>query len=208
MSCDRVFLDLWRVSVQYTIVSRCPFVHWRGGGETAVCSLPGQAGSVCQQYCLHLRKGNVWSTLQLSRSLPDQTSACSLHCAFSGCCSVGGGLRLSVCMLFSSVMDYFVTLVFLWQWMCSVLSKCSARLCFSANLLGLSKEKNLIYHWLGRYTCMSYIYSILFYYILVAQKERKRKHIILLVSSMFLKGTVSWFNFFGKLANIYHWLGI
>ena len=143
VSCDRVFLDLWRVSVQYTIVSRCPFVHWRGGGETAVCSLPGQAGSVCQQYCLHLRKGNVWSTLQLSRSLPDQTSACSLHCAFSGCCSVGGGLRLSVCMLFSSVMDYFVTLVFLWQWMCSVLSKCSARLCFSANLLGLSKEKNL-----------------------------------------------------------------
>ena len=59
VSCDRVFLDLWRVSVQYTIVSRCPFVHWRGGGETAVCSLPGQAGSVCQQYCVHLRKGNV-----------------------------------------------------------------------------------------------------------------------------------------------------
>ena len=109
---------------------------------------------------------------------------------------------------FSSVMDYFVTLFFSWRWICSVLSKCSARLCFSANLLGLSKEKNSIYHWLGRYTCMSYIYSILFYYILVAQKERKRKHIILLVSSMFLKGTVSWFNFFGKLANINHWLGI
>ncbi len=56
VSCDRVFLDLWRVSVQYTIVSRCLLYSGGGGGGRPCVFFPDQPRSFFQHYCLYAKE--------------------------------------------------------------------------------------------------------------------------------------------------------
>jgi hypothetical protein len=85
----------WRFvrCIYCTVRSVCVYSADSGGGLMA--SWDRLTKPVLTVNSIHFTPGKWFKSLsQFSRSLPDQASACSLSCHFSGCCE-GGGLYVS-----------------------------------------------------------------------------------------------------------------
>ncbi len=88
VSCDRVFLDLWRLQCTVHYCESAPFVQWKIGERQTFCVvLYGRWHTqlLRDRFCLSTVLATFYANkvlsriLEFSRPLTDQSSACVLH---------------------------------------------------------------------------------------------------------------------------------